>query len=150
MSTGWIIFWVIVAIVAIVAIGLFIASKKLMPKYEQQQQMINEAKQTVDIFVVEKKKDKLQNIKLPKQAKEQLPKRASKRTMPMVMGKVGPQFITFICDKKVYDTIPVKKKIKAEVAGILITNVVSGKLPTEPSKKAKKAKEKAKKEAATK
>ena len=49
--------------------------------------------------------------------------------MPVVIAKAGPQIVTLMCDEIVYNTVPVKKQIKAEVAGIMLVNVVSGKLP---------------------
>ena len=51
-----------------------------------------------------------------------------------------------MCDEKIYNSIPTKKQIKVELAGILIVNVVSGKLP-ETKKKGMFAKAKDKAEA---
>ena len=53
--------------------------------------------------------------------------------MPVIIAKIGPQIQTLMCDQKVYDSIPVKKQVKVEVAGILIVNVLSGKI-VEPKK----------------
>jgi hypothetical protein len=45
---------------------------------------------------------------------------------------------SFICDKPIYEIIPVKKEVKATISGLYITDVraIRGKLDT-PSKKKK-------------
>ena len=46
--------------------------------------------------------------------------------------------MSLICDDKIFDSVPVKKEVRATVSGIYITDVkaVRGKLPT-PEKKPK-------------
>ena len=129
MATWMVVLIWLLVIVAIGA-GLYFWGSKLQKKYEEQQQLVNQHKQVVPLFVIDKKKDKLENLKLPKQVKEQIPKMQRKRKMPVVIAKAGPQIVTLMCDEVVYNTVPVKKQIKAEVAGIMLVNVVSGKLPT--------------------
>lgn len=143
----WTIFLVVIAVLAAVLVGLYFWGKKLQKKYDQQQQLINDNKQSATIFVIDKKKDHVANLKLPKQMKDQLPWMYKKRKMPVVIAKIGPQIQTFMCDQKIYDSIPTKKQIKVELAGILIVNILSGKLPETKkkglfSKKAKKKEEK--------
>ena len=140
----WTIFWIVIAILAAVLTGLYFWGKKLQTKYDEQQQLIKDNKQSATIYVIDKKKDHVTNLKLPKQMKDQLPWIYKKRKMPVVIAKIGPQIQTLMCDQKVYDSIPTKKQIKVELAGILIVNVLSGKLPETKknkffSKKAKKA-----------
>ncbi len=43
--------------------------------------------------------------------------------MPIVKAKVGPKISILIADEKVFDLIPVKKEIKAEVSGLYIVGV---------------------------
>ena len=125
----WAIFWIVIAVIALVLAGLYFWGKKLQKKYDEQQELISNNKQSATIFVIDKKKDNLTNLKLPKQMKEQLPWMYKKRKMPVVIAKIGPQIQTLLCDQRIYDSIPTKKQIKVELAGILIVNVVSGKLP---------------------
>lgn len=126
----WMVVLIWVLVIAAIGAGLYFWGRKLQKKYEEQQQLVNQHKQVVPLFVIDKKKDKLENLKLPKQVKEQIPKMQRKRKMPVVIAKAGPQIVTLMCDEVVYNTVPVKKQIKAEVAGIMLVNVVSGKLPT--------------------
>ena len=147
---GWTIFWIVIAVVIAALVGLYFWGKKLQTKYDEQQQLINQNKQAATIFVIDKKKDNLTNLKLPKQMKDQLPWMYKKRKMPVVIAKIGPQIQTLMCDQKVFDSIPTKKQIKVELAGILIVNVLSGKV-AEPKKKGFFSKKKAaKNEAVTK
>lgn len=125
----WTIFWIVIAVLAAVLVGLYFWGRKLQTKYDEQQQLINDNKQSATIFVIDKKKDHVANLKLPKQMKDQLPWMYKKRKMPVVIAKIGPQIQTLMCDQRVYDSIPTKKQIKVELAGILIVNVLAGKLP---------------------
>ena len=55
-------------------------------------------------------------------------------------AKVGPQIMSLICDEKIFDSVPVKKEVKAVVSGIYITDVkgLHGKpVVAEPKKKSK-------------
>ena len=126
---NWTIFWIVMAVLAAILVGLYFWGRKMQKKYDEQQQLITETKQSLSIFVIDKKKDHLSNLKLPKQMKEQLPWIYKKRKMPVVIAKIGPQIQTLLCDQKVFDSIPTKKQIKDELAGILIVNVVAGKFP---------------------
>ncbi len=126
---GWIGWVIALAVIIAGLVGLYFWGKKLQQRYAEQQEMINQHKQAVQLFILDKKKDKIDNLKLPKQVKEQVPKRQKNKKMPVVIAKIGPQIQTFLCDETMYDLIPVKKQIKAEVAGIMLVNILSGKLP---------------------
>lgn len=119
--------WKIVLIVAIVIIavlaGLYFWGRKLQKKYDEQQTLIDQNKQQVQIFVIDKKKDKITNVKLPKQVREQFPKRYKNKKMPIVIAKIGPQITTLLCDEKIYKDLPVKKQVKVELAGLFIVGV---------------------------
>ena len=57
--------------------------------------------------------------------------------MPVVKAKVGPKITTFMCDEKIFDSVPVKKEIKATVSGIYITGVRGMRGPLETPQKKK-------------
>ncbi len=127
----WMIVALVLVIIAALGVGLYFWGKKLKARYEEQQQLINQHKQVVQLFVIDKKRDKVDNLKLPKQIKEQMPKMQRRRKMAVVVAKIGPQIQTLLCDERVYASVPVKKQIKVELAGIMLVDVVSGKLPVE-------------------
>lgn len=60
--------------------------------------------------------------------------------MCMVRAKVGPQIVTLITEKNVFDVIVPKKTIKVELSGLFIVNVVGVNLA---DKKKKSLREKA-------
>ncbi len=119
--------WKIVLIVAVVIIavlaGLYFWGTKLQKKYDDQQALIDQNKQVAQIFVIDKKKDKITNVKLPKQVKDEFPKRYKKKKMPIVIAKIGPQITTLLCDEKIYEDLPVKKQVKVELAGLFIVGI---------------------------
>ena len=104
-------------------VGLYFWGKRLQDKYEDQQALIDQNKQQAQIFVIDKKKDKISNVKLPKQVRDQFPKRYKNKKMPMVIAKIGPQITTLLCDEKIYEELPVKKQVKVELAGLFIVTV---------------------------
>ena len=149
MSTGDIII-IITVVVGLIFGLLYFLNKKAVQKMSVQQEMIDRSKQLVNIFVIDKKKAKITEVNMPKVVTEQMPKFYKFIKLYFVQAKIGPQIMTLICSKHIFNAITVKKNVKVELAGIYIVNVVGMKSPQELKalKKAKKQKEKeAKKEA---
>ena len=144
--------WIIVVVVIIgaVFVGLYFLNKWAYKKMDTQQTMIEKMKNSMSIYVIDKKRDKITNINMPKAVVEQMPKIYKKMKMCFVQAKIGPQIMTLICDKKVFAAIPIKKNVKVEIAGIYIVSVVGMKTPQEMKaiQKEKKAKAKAEAKAA--
>ena len=80
-------------------------------------------KQTVSMLIIDKKRMKLKDAGLPQMVVDQTPKLLRGSKLPVVKAKVGPQIMTLISDEKIFDSIPVKKEVKAVVSGIYITEV---------------------------
>ena len=86
-----------------------------------------------------------------------MPKSAKIRKTNLVRAKVGPQIVTRMCDKPVYQVLPVKKNVKVDLAGMYIVGItgmnledkkkktLSEKVVTSANKTMKKQSEKAKK-----
>ena len=74
---------------------------------------------------------------LPQIVIDQTPKLMRRSKLPIVKAKVGPRIMTLVADSAIFDTIPVKKEIKAVISGIYIMEVrgVRGPLDTPPKKK---------------
>jgi ribosomal protein L10 len=85
---------------------------------------------------------KLKDAGLPAAVMEQTPKYMRRAKLPIVKAKIGPQIVTLISDAAIFDTIPVKKEVKATISGLYITSVkgIRGKLETPPAKKQSKFK----------
>jgi hypothetical protein len=118
---------VVAIVVAAVVVGLYFLSNWANKKAAEQQAMINSTKMTTSILVIDKKKDKLTNVNMPKAVVDQIPKYLKFKKMPLVKAKIGPQIMTLICDPKVFKEIPVKKQVKVDIAGIYIVGMRGGK-----------------------
>ena len=75
------------------------------------------------MLVIDKKRMPIKDSGLPAVVMDNIPKRYRRAKAPIVKAKVGPQILTMIADDKVFDRIPVKANVKADISGIYITNV---------------------------
>lgn len=123
MNTFTIVLLVILAVLIIAVVVLYFLGKKAQKRQAQQQEQIDAMKQTVSMLIIDKKKMKMKDSGLPQQVIEQTPKFFRGAKMPIVKAKVGPQVMSLVCDEKIFDSVPVKKEVKAVVSGIYITDV---------------------------
>jgi uncharacterized membrane protein YdfJ with MMPL/SSD domain len=137
MKTGTIIFLVILAVIAVTLVVLYFLGKKAQKKQAQQQEMMEANKQTVSMLIIDKKRMKLKDAGLPQIVLDEAPKLMRGTKLPIVKAKVGPQILSLISDEKIFDSIPVKKEVKAVVSGIYILDVkgLHGKTEKAPEKK---------------
>ena len=125
MPIWLIILLAVLAVVVVALIVLTIVGMKLQKKQEANQEQIDAAKQTVSMLIIDKKNMKLKDAGLPKIVLDQTPKYLRGRKMPIVKAKIGPQVMTLISDPRVFEQIPVKAEIKAEISGIYIVGIKS-------------------------
>lgn len=137
MSTVTIVLLVILVILIGVLIGLYVFGKKAQKKQEAQKEQIEAMKQTVSMLVIDKKRLPLKDSGLPQMVIAQTPKLMRRSKLPIVKAKIGPKISVLIADEKVFELIPVKKEIKAEVSGLYIVGVrgIRGSLETPVKKK---------------
>ncbi len=137
MSTGWIVTIIVVAVLIALIVVLYFLGKKAEKRQAEQQAQMEQYKQTVSMLVIDKKKMKLTESGLPQSVIDQTPKMMRRAKLPIVKAKVGPQIMSLVADEKIFDSIPVKKEVKATVSGIYITGVkgLHGKIATEAKKK---------------
>lgn len=137
MSNLTIILLAILLFLVVVAVVLYFLGKKAQKRQAEQQEQIDAAKQTVSMLIIDKKRMKLKESGLPSIVIEQTPKLLRNSKMPIVKAKVGPQMMTLVCDEKIFESVPVKKEVKAVVSGIYITEVkgLRGTVKVEPKKK---------------
>ncbi len=127
-----------------ILIGLYYLNRWATKKAAAQNTMVNSMKQSVTIYPIDKKKDKLENVTLPKGVIEQVPKYQKLLKTYFVKAKIGPQIVTLMCDKNVFEAMPLKKNVKVELAGIYIVSVAGMKSKEEMKAIKKARKEKAK------
>lgn len=123
MSTVTIVLLVILAVLLVAVVVLYFLGKKAQKKQSEQQEQIDAMKQTISMLIIDKKRMKLKDAGLPQVVVEQTPKLLRSSKLPVVKAKVGPQIMTLICEESIFDSVPVKKEVKAVVSGIYITGV---------------------------
>lgn len=130
---------VILVLLVIAAIVLYFLGKKAQKRQAEQQEQMEAIKQTVSMLIIDKKRMKLKDSGLPQIVIEQTPKLMRGSKLPIVKAKVGPQIMTMVCDEKIFDSIPIRKEVKATVSGIYITSVkgIHGSIKTQQETKKK-------------
>ena len=119
----WDIIFLVTIIVLVLGIAIYFLNKWATRKSTEQFDMVEQNKQTVSLYIIDKKKDKLTNANLPKAMVAQIPRMGKLMKMPLVKVKAGQQIMTMVCDKDVYDALPVKKTVMVEVAGAYIVGM---------------------------
>lgn len=137
MDTGIIILLVVIGVVAVALVVLYFLGRSTQKKQAEQQQLMEANKQTVSMLIIDKKRMKLKDAGLPQVVLNETPKLMRGAKLPIVKAKVGPQILSLISDEKIFDSIPVKKEVKAVVSGIYIMDVkgLHGKIEKAPDKK---------------
>ena len=121
--TGSDIFIIVLVLIAAIVAGLYYLNRRTIRRVIQTQDFIDQNRMTAQIFVIDKKQERPSAHNLPKNVFEQLPKSAQMRKTYLVKAKVGPQIITLMCDKPVYEVLPVKKNVKVDLAGMYIVSI---------------------------
>lgn len=137
MNTLTIVLLSILAVLVVAVIVLFFLGKKAQKKQNEQQAQIEANKQTISMLIIDKKRLKIKQSGLPQAVIDQTPKLLRGSKLPVVKAKVGPQIMTLIADEKIYNSIPIKKEVKAIVSGIYIIGVkgLHGTVKVEQKKK---------------
>lgn len=127
---------IIMIVLLLILAVLYFLGRKMQKKQAAQQEQIDAAAQNITMLVIDKKRMKLKDAGLPSIVVEQTPKLLRGSKLPIVKAKVGPKIMTLICEESIFDSVPIKKEIRAVVSGIYITSVrgMRGSLET-PTKK---------------
>lgn len=137
MSPVTIVLLVILAVLIAATIALIFLGKKAQKRKDEQDAQLAATAQTVTMLIIDKKRMRLNQSGLPQAVIDQTPKLMRRSKLPIVKAKVGPRIMTLVADAAIFDTIPVKKEVKAVVSGIYIMEVrgVRGPLEAPPKKK---------------
>ena len=131
------IFLIVLLVLVIVLAVLYFLGRKAQKKQEAQQEQMEAAKQTVTMLIIDKKRMPIKESGLPQMVIDQTPKLMRRSKLPIVKAKIGPRIMSLVADESVYDLIPVKKEVKAEVSGIYIMGVKGLRGPLTPPEKNK-------------
>ena len=137
MTLPMIIMLAVAAAMTVAIIVLYFLGKKMQKKQAEQDAYLEANKQTVTMLIIDKKKVKFKDAGFPQSVIDQAPKMSRGMKVPAVKVKIGPQIMTFIADEKIFDSIPVKKEVKAVISGMYIQDVknLHGKTELPPPKK---------------
>ncbi|MDR0273157.1 MAG: hypothetical protein LBI27_07575 [Clostridiales bacterium] len=119
----WQILLIVAIVVLILGIALYFLNSWAGKKQAQQNEMVAQHKQTVSLYVIDKKKDKLSNANIPKAMVDQVPRYGRLMKMPLVKVKMGPQIITMVCEEETFKALPVKKTVTVDIAGAYIVGM---------------------------
>ena len=123
MPTWSVVLLVVLLLAIATMVVLYFLGKKAEKRQAEQQEQIQASKQTVSMLVIDKKRLPLVKSGLPQVVIDQAPKLMRRNKVPIVKAKVGPKIMTLVADEGIYDQIPTKKEVKAEVSGIYIVGV---------------------------
>ena len=137
MSKVTIVLLVILVILIGILVALYFFGRKTQKAQAQQQAQIEATKQTITMLVIDKKRMPIKESGLPQMVIDQTPKMMRRSKLPIVKAKIGPKIQIMIADEKIFDLIPLKKEIKAEVSGLYIVGVkgIRGNLDAPEKKK---------------
>ena len=121
MNTLTIVLLVILVVLVGVLIALYFFGKKAQKKQEEQQAQIEAAKQTVSMLVIDKKRLRIKESGLPQMVIDQTPNMMRRTKLPIVKAKIGPKISILIAHEKIYEQIPVKKEVKADISGLYLS-----------------------------
>lgn len=123
ISTSVIVLIITLVVLVGAIVALYFLGKRAEKKQAAQQEQMDAMKQTVSMLIIDKKRMRIKDSGLPQQVINQTPKLLRRSKLPIVKAKAGPQILTLVCDEKIFDSVPVKKEVKATVSGIYITGV---------------------------
>ncbi len=140
VSTGMIITLVVLAVIIGLFAALYFFGRNAQKKQEVSQQQMEAMAQSVTMLIIDKQRVKMKDANLPAVVLENTPAYLRRSKVPVVKAKIGPKIMTLICDAKIYDSVPVKKEVKAVVSGIYITSIKGARGPLEVQAKPEKKK----------
>ena len=94
---------VILAVLVVLLVVLYFLGNRMQKRQAEQQELLDAAKQTVSILVIDKKRLPLKESGLPKQVIEQTPWYAKRSKLPIVKAKVGPRVMTLIAQDTAFE-----------------------------------------------
>ena len=119
----WGVLLIILAVAMALLVVLYFAGKKLQARQTEAEAQMQANKQTVSLLVIDKKRMKIKDAQLPAGVIDQIPKMQRNLKAPLAKVKIGPQILTMFVDEKIFDSLPVKKEVKAEISGMYIISV---------------------------
>lgn len=87
---------------------------------------------------------KLKSAPFPAELYEKTPLYLRWMKVNVVQVKIGPRVVNLLCERDIFDQIPIRTTIQGKISGVYLQEITKGASPTEKMiKKRRKAKEKA-------
>lgn len=143
---------VVIIVLVIAAVALFFlyrfGSRVQAQNYEAQRTLENFA-QVVPMLVIDKKRMKLKDAPFPPEVYEKTPLYLKWIKVYVTKVKIGSRVVNLMCERDVFDELPLKTTIQGTVSGLYLKDIKKGAVPTERTKaKRRKEREKIQKKAA--
>ena len=123
MSTRLIVFIIVLLVLAGIIAALYFLGKRAQKKQSEQQAQLDAMKQSITMLIIDKKRMRLNEAGLPQAVIDPTPKHLRRSKLPILKVRVQNRVMSLICDEKIFDSVPVKKEVKASVSGIYVTEV---------------------------
>ena len=131
-STDYLIIGLI--IIGIAAYILYRYNRKVSKQMYEAQDMIAQHTQTMQVFVIDKKKARPKPELVGKQVYDQMTRLNRLNKMCMVKVKIGPKIMVLLCDQPVYDALETKKSYRLDMAGMYIVGITGARLDLKKKK----------------
>ncbi len=138
MSTAWIITIIVVVVLGAAIVALFFMGRKAQKQQDEQAQQMQKTAQTMNCYIIDKKKMRMTNAGLPKIVTDSAGWRAKFVRVPIVKVKVGPKVMSMVCDPDVFKILAPHQEVKASVSGMYICSAKRIRGPIVEPKKIKK------------
>ncbi len=149
MQTFWTVLIVVLIIAAVVLFLLYHFGQKMQMRQAESQKAIETYSQNVSLLVIDKKKMKLKEAPFPSEVYAQTPFYLKLAKIYVVKAKIGPKIVNLMCDKPVFEQLPLKATVQGKISGAYLTEITKGGVLTEKEiERRRKAKAKAEKKAA--
>ncbi len=123
MSKAVLVLIITLAVMLVSLVVLFFLGRHLQKKQEQSQKMLEANRQEYTMLIIDKKKMRVTQAGFPQSVIDSLPKLYRRSKMYIVKAKIGQKVMSFICDYKVFEIVPIKKEVKAGVSGLYLLDV---------------------------
>lgn len=112
-----------ILIIICLSVAIYFARKKIIQTNKEQQEMLQNNKRNLNLFIISKKKDKMTTKNFPSSYINQLPKWYKWRKFHIVVAKVESRIVSFICEAPVYNKIKLNKRGTASISGLYIMDI---------------------------
>ena len=118
------VFMLIIIVLIAIAVVYILYQKFVGRRSDETKELMEKTKQELTVYVIDKKFERPTPANTSAAVYERIKGLNKRRKIGIIRGKVGPKVYSFMCNKDVYNVIPVRKNVKVMAAGLYIISVV--------------------------